>query len=421
LHILRNRIEKGSKELRVLYISQYFPPEVGATQSRSYEMAKHLVEQGHSVTVITEMPNHPKGIIQAGYRGKFFLKEELDGIKILRVWVYTSPHKTFISRILFYTTFMVTSFIAGLFSRGRYNIIFATSPPFFVGASGLLLSFLKRCKFIFEARDLWPESAIVLNELNNSILIFASKVVEKIYYKYASAIIAVTDGIKQRLISNDVPEKKIFVITNGSNSEIFKPYPKNKLKELLLEECFIVGYAGIFGIAQGMEILCDLIQSMKEDQKIKFLFIGEGPKKKRVIELKNTMQLKNLIILDEIPKDKIAQYISCFDIALVPLKKCFLFEGAVPTKMFDCMACEKPIVLAIQGEAKEIIEKSRSGIAVEPENIREMREAILKFYQSEKLVQEMGKKARKYVKKEKERAALASDLEQVMQKIVFTK
>ena len=408
------------KQLRVLYLSQYFPPEIGATQSRSYEMAKHLVEQGHHVTVITEMPNHPKGIIHPDYKGKLFLKEKIDNINIIRVWVYTSSIKTFYSRMLFYITFMVNAFFAGLFSKEKYNLVFATSPPFFVGLSGLLLSFCKRTKFIFEARDLWPESAIVLNELKNPLFIKLSEFLEKVYYKYAVAIVVVTKGIKKRLIAKKISSKKIVVIPNGSNTALFKPYSQLKRKELNLKDEFVIGYAGIFGIAQGMENLCELADQMKSERDIKFLFIGEGPKKEKIKNIKISKHLDNLIILDEIPREEIARYIACFDVAIVPLKKCLLFEGAVPTKIFDCMACEKPIIVAIKGEAKEIIESSNAGIAVSPENVEEMQNAILKLKKSEEMRKSMSQNGRQFVLKERRRCQLAHNLKELMESIVFT-
>jgi len=407
------------RPLCILYLSQYFPPEVGATQSRSYEMVKYLVDQGHKVTVVTEIPNHPKGVIHPDYKGKWYVREEVDGIDVRRVWVWAAPRKTFLTRMMFYLSFMFSSFLTGLFAKGRYDLVFATSPPFFVGASGLALSFFKRAKFIFEARDLWPESAVALNELKNPFFIAISEKLERLYYCYATHIVVVTKGIRDRLISRGLPKNKISLIPNGSNPEVFHPMKPLKRDELELKDKFVVGYAGILGIAQGMEILCELIEAMKMETDICFLFIGEGPKKEQVRKCKVEKHLDNLILLDEVPRLEIAKYIACFDVALVPLKKCMLFEGAVPTKMFDCMACEKPVILAIEGEAHRILEQAGAGLAVTPESVEEMQQAILTLRNAPETIAEMAVNGRSFVAEHRTRLIFAQDLERLMNSVVF--
>ena len=405
------------RKLRILYISQYFPPEVGATQTRAVEMAGNLVRQGHEVTVLTEFPNHPSGIIPPEYRGKLFQSESIDGISVRRSWVYTTPNKTFVTRMLFYLTFMVSAFFSGLFTRGRFDVVYATSPPFFVGITGWLLSLLKGGDFVFEVRDIWPESAVVLGELNNPHYIRWAEKLELLYYRKAARIVVVTQGIYDRLKERGIPEEKLLLIKNGTNTEIFKNHGRGKREVLGLGNKFTVCYAGIFGIAQGMEQLCELIEEMKEHSDIHFLFIGNGPKRALVEQLKKDRQLDNMTLLQEIPREEIAAYISACDVSLVPLKKNDLFLGALPSKMFDHMACERPIILSVDGEARRVLEDAKAGIFVEPENTEQMKAAILKLKSDPQQALGMGQNGRRLVERSFSRRQQALQLEQALMEL----
>ena len=403
--------------MRILYISQYFPPEVGATQTRAYEMAQNLVRNGHEVVMLTEFPNHPKGILPKKYRRRLFEHEKRDGIDVYRTWVYATPNKTFFTRMAFYLSFMFSSSFIGSFVRGPFDVVYATSPPFFVGVTGLWLSLLKRAKFVFEVRDLWPQSAVELGELNNKRFIRWSEKLESLYYSRAKKIIAVTKGIHQTLIQRDYTDK-VCLIRNGSNTDLFYYKGDGLKKELGFGNKFIVVYAGIFGIAQGMEQLCGLVESLKEDSDIHFVFIGEGPMKEKVLSIQKDKSLTNLTIFDEIPREKIADYLSIADCCLVPLKKSPLFLGALPSKMFDCMACERPVILSVDGEARIVLEESGGGIFVEPENTGQMKEAILRLKKSDDLKIKMGKAGREYVKDHFSRRKGALELESVLKESI---
>ena len=404
-------MDSSKKRVKILYISQYFPPEIGATQARAFEIARYLVKQGHKVTVITEFPNHPSGILPKKYRFKFFQKQLMEGIIVWRSWVFATPNKTFITRLAFYLSFMLSSILVGLFTGSRFDIVYATSPPFFVGVSGYILSRLKNARFVFEVRDIWPESAIVLGELSNPRLIRWAEKLERFYYSKAEKIIVVTRGILNTLLRRGEPPEKLLLIENGSNLKIYANRGQAKKIELNLQNKFVVGYFGIFGLAQGMEQLCDLVNNMKNLPDVHFLFVGDGPKKKMVLDIKHRKQLTNLTILDEIPREKIAEYISACDVTLVPLKKRKLFTSALPSKMFDNMACERPVILSVDGEARKLLEKAGAGIFVEPENTTQMMQAILTLKSNPHLCREMGKNGRAFVEKNYSREKLASKLE----------
>jgi glycosyltransferase involved in cell wall biosynthesis len=404
--------------MRILYISQYFPPEVGATQTRALEMASNLVRQGHQVTVLTEFPNHPRGIIPPQYRGRYLEHERLGDLDVVRTWVFARPFKNFYTRMGFYLSFMLSASIFGSLLRGKYDVVYATSPPFFVGAAGLWLSRWKNAKFVFEVRDVWPQSAVELGELHNPLIIRLAEWLENAFYEKAERIIAVTQGIYDTLAKRGFSPPKLRLVLNGTNTEVFANRGNHLKARLGLQDKFTVLYAGIFGIAQGMEQLVDLVECLKSNSDVHFLFIGEGPLKQKVIELKEEMFLSNLTLLDEIARENIADYISAADCCLVPLKNKPLFLGALPSKMFDFMACEKPVIVSVDGEAKRVVEESGAGIFAEPENTEQMTWAILRLKNSPEECRRMGKAGRAFVQQHFSRRQKALELESILQEIV---
>ncbi|NOY78365.1 MAG: glycosyltransferase family 4 protein [Calditrichaeota bacterium] len=400
-----------TRPLKILYISQYFPPEVGATQSRAFDMAYYLSERGHQVTVIGEFPNHPRGIVPREYRNKFWERVKLENFAVCRTWVYASPEKSFLKRMLFYVSFALSSLVAGLFIRGSFDIVYATSPPLFVGVSGYVLSRLKNAKFVFEVRDLWPDSAVALGELNNARFIRWARTLEEFFYRKAQKIVVVTAGIREALLRRKLSPQKICLVKNGTNTRYFRNVGAGVKEQLGLQNKFVVGYFGILGLAQGMEFLCEVIEKMKSYEDIHFIFVGEGPKKQTVEALKSQKKLTNLTLLGEVPREKIAGYISACDVSLVPLRKKELFTGALPSKMFDTMACERPVILSVEGEARHVLQESGAGIFVEPENAGQMISAILHLKSDPRMREEMGKNGLRFVEKKFSRKALAGELE----------
>ena len=409
---ISEKVEKHqARSLRILYISQYFPPEVGATQSRAFDMAYYLSERGHRVTVIGEFPNHPSGIMPEEYRHKFLEFKKLENFRIARSWVYASPQKNFLKRILFYLTFTFSSFVAGFFIRESFDVVYATSPPLFVGLSGYMLSRIKNAKFVFEVRDLWPDSAVALGELSNDRFIKWARSLEEFFYRKAEKIVVVTSGILETLRRRKIPPGKLCLVKNGTNIRYFKNVGAGEKIKLGLQDKFVVGYFGILGLAQGMEFLCSVIEEMKFYEDIHFIFVGEGPKKQIIEAQKSQKKLDNLTLLGEIPRKKIVRYISACDVSLVPLRRSKLFLGALPSKMFDSMACERPIILSVAGEAQKVLQESGAGIFVEPENAEQMIAAILKLKSNPRLREKMGRNGRTFVEKNYSRKALAGELE----------
>ncbi len=410
---LPEKMEKHrSRSLKILYLSQYFHPEVGATQNRAYDMAYFLSRRGHRVTILSEFPNHPSGILPKCYRYKLWEREKLDGFRVVRTWVFATPRKTAIKRLLFYFSYMVSAAVAGLFIPGRPDVVYATSPPLFVGVAGLFLSRAKQAPFVLEVRDLWPESAVALGELTNRRFIRWSGWLEELFYRKAEKIVVVTEGIYNRLLERGIPKQKLILIKNGSNTEIFSFRGQAFKKKLGLDGKFVVGYAGIFGLAQGMEFLCRVAEELKNEPDVHFLFVGEGPKKEEILRLKDERNLRNLTVLKEVPRRKIPEIISSFDVSLVPLRKNRLFEGALPSKMFDSMACERPVLLSVAGEAKRVLGQAQAGLFVEPENLEQMVQSILELKSNSEKRRQLGKNGRRFVEENFSRKKLALKLEE---------
>ncbi len=409
--------------MRILYLSQYFPPEAGATQTRAYEMATGLIRAGHQVTMLTEVPNHPQGIVHPAYRGKLWVREVLDGIDVLHVWVKASPVKTMRTRLVFYLTYMLNATLAGLLLRHKYDVIYATSPPLFVGGAALALSYLRRTPLVFEVRDLWPESAVALGELKNPRFIRWATWLEEACYHRARRIVVVTQGIYDRLVERRIPENKLSLIPNGANTALFHYQPVAGAavrRELGVVDRFLAVYAGIHGIAQGLETVLQAAQHLEDMRAsdIHFLMIGDGPCKADLLRLKSEMALSNVTMLDAQPRETIPAYLSAADVALVPLRKLELFKGALPSKIFDAWACECPIVLSMEGEARKVLERAQAGVYVEPESPQGLAQAIQALSKTPDRCRSHGKNGRQFVEAHYSRQAQARRLADLLKSLI---
>lgn len=407
--------------MRILYLSQYFPPEVGATQTRAHEMARYLVSAGHHVTMLTEVPNHPSGIIPPEYRGKLWERSDMDGIDVIRVWVKASPVKTFRTRMAFYLTYMVNAALAGLLlARGRYDVLVATSPPLFVGGAALALSFLRRIPLVFEVRDLWPESAVALGELSNPRAVALAGILEKKCYNRARRLVVVTEGIRRKLAERGFGDKLV-LIPNGANTDLFRPDPAAGAAlrdELGLADKFVVLYAGVHGIAQGLETVLEAARQLQPVPDVHFVFVGEGPKKAELLAIKERLGLDNVTMSPERPRSEMPAFLSAADVALVPLRRLELFEGALPSKMFDAWACGCPVILSIGGEARQVLEQADAGLFVEPEDAGQMARAVLRLKGDPARLRRHGDNGRRFVEENYSRQRLAAQLERLLLAVI---
>lgn len=353
--------------MRILFITDNFPPETNAPATRTYEHCREWVQMGADVTIVTCVPNFPQGRVYEGYKNRLYQTETIDGIKVIRVWSYITANEGFVKRVLDYVSFAFMAFWAGLFQK--HDIVIATSPQFFTTWAASAISKLRRKPWIFELRDLWPESIRTVGAMKQSRVLDWLEKVELWLYRDADRVVAVTDAFKQNLAARGIDADKIDVVTNGANMDLYRPREKDEalLRELGLEEKFVVGYIGTHGMAHSLDFIVSSIAKLK-DPDIHFLFVGGGAMKQTVVDLARQLELKNVTFLDPVAKADVPAYLSVIDVSLAPLKRSDTFKTVIPSKIFEASAMLKPTLLGVEGQAQEIVETYGAGVCFVPED-----------------------------------------------------
>ena len=372
--------------MRILIISQYFIPETGAPQNRLLKWAKLLGDKGAVIEVLTAMPNYPEMVIHEDYRGRFYVCEKMQGIKIHRAWIYASSVRSVPSRLMNYFSFVFTSLFVGIFRTGKFDYVFCESPPLFLGFSAYVLKVVKGAKLIFNVSDLWPESAEKLGLVTNRFLLEISACLERFLYRKSFIITGQTRGIVQN-ISTRFPLKRVFWFRNGADVKEFEALesdPGLRQKLGFAPGDFILLYAGIIGYAQGLEVILNAAALLSHEPAVKFIIMGSGPEKKKLLKMKEEAGLDSVTFLDSRPKKEVIPFIRVCDAAIIPLKRLDLFKGAIPSKIFENLALKKPILLGVEGEAKELlIDTGNAGLAFIPEDHLDLASKILYLYSHE--------------------------------------
>lgn len=400
--------------MKLLILTQYFPPEIGAPQNRLYELALRLQKKGVEVSVLTAMPNYPQMKIHQNYKGKCYCKETLNELKIHRAWIYVSQSKSIISRLLNYFSFVISAFFIGAFKLKKQDVLMVESPPLFLGITAYLLAKLKGAKLLFNVSDLWPESAEKLGIISNKFLLSIATKLEEFCYKKSSLISGQTQGIVNN-ISTRFPNKNVYWLKNGVdinfydvNKEIEKEAWKNENN--YSNEDFILFYGGIIGHAQGLEVILNATKKLEEYKNIKFVLLGNGPEKEKLIKLRDELKLTNLRFFDAVPKSEMQRIIMSTNATIIPLKRLDLFKGAIPSKIFENLALKKPIILGVEGEAEELfIKQGKCGVSFIPEDSEDLAKQILKLYNDRNLVVELGENGLKYVSENFNRDKIAEE------------
>lgn len=377
--------------MKLLFLTDNFPPEVNAPASRTYAHCREWMKKGVDVTVITCAPNFPQGKVYAGYKNKLYQTENIEGIKVVRVWTYITQNEGFVKRTLDYISFSLSAFLAGIFCKA--DIIVATSPQFFTALCGRTLSFWKRTPWIMEVRDLWPESIKTVGAMKDNAMIRYLEWEEMRCYKSAKQIVVVTDSFKKRLTERGIPSEKIAVVKNGVDRFLFAPLPKDQvlLKELGLEGKKLIGYIGTHGMAHKLDFILQCAKSIEGKNNYHFLFIGNGAKKNELTALKKQLKLTNVTMLDSVAKTEVKRYISILDVCLINLRKSDLFKTVIPSKIFENAAMEIPILMGVEGEAQEIIESYQAGLCFEPENEADFCDKLNRLLSDEQLYEQCKK------------------------------
>ncbi len=371
--------------MHILFLSDNFPPEVNAPASRTHEHCKEWVAAGHQVTVITCAPNFPKGRVFDGYRNALWQSEWIDGIRVLRVWSYITANEGFVRRVLDYQSFMLTATLASLFVR-KVDVVVGTSPQFFTACAAWMVGGLKRRPWVFELRDLWPESIKAVGAMKNSAAIRWLEKLEMFLYRRASRIVTVTHSFRRTLGARGIDTDKIDVITNGVDIGRFSPRPKDAalLGELGFEGKFVAGYIGTHGMAHALETLLQAahrLQALPGGQTIRLLLLGDGARKAALQAQAAQLGLRNLVFVDSVPKDQVARYWSALDVSIIHLRRTELFTTVIPSKMFECMGMGLPLLHGVAGESAEIVEREGVGRVFEPENVDQLVQHLLAMQQ----------------------------------------
>lgn len=357
--------------MHILFLTDNFPPEVNAPATRTHEHAREWVKAGHKVTVITCTPNFPKGRVFDGYKNRLWQREHIDGIDVVRVWSFIATNEGFFLRTLDYVSYMAAAIVAAPFVA-RVDVVIATSPQFFTAVAGYLISQLKRAPFVFELRDLWPESIRAVGAMRSERLLSALERVELFLYHRASAIVSVTHAFRANIVSRGVDPEKVYVVTNGADMSRFKPTPRNEqlASSLGLDDCFVAGYVGTHGLAHALGTLLDAADLLRRNahSRIRILLLGDGAEKEALKSRARNMGLDNVVFVDTVPKDEVARYWSLLDASIIHLRDTALFETVIPSKLFEAMAMGIPVLHGVRGESARIVEESRAGLLFEPEN-----------------------------------------------------
>ena len=413
--------------MNILLIHQYFLEENDPGGSRWNEFTRVWTEQGHTVTVLGGMMHYNGKEKIAEYKGKHFVRKQQGAVTVWRCHVSEAYNKHFIGRLWGYFSFMFSSLYAGLFkAKGKFDVVIVTSPPLFVGASGYLISRLRRMPFVFEVRDLWPESAIDTGVLTNKLVIKLAYWVEAFIYKRAALINVLTPAFYTALREKKgIPESKLIQISNASDfslsEKLLNDFDRAAFrKEHDLNGRFVITYVGAHGVANYLEQLLDAGEALA-DTNVLFLLIGQGMEKDRIMKMAADRKITNVRFLDSVPKAEVFRYILASEMGASVLKRVDTFKTVYSNKTFDYMSCKRPILMAIDGASRELVEAAGAGVYVEPENISEYNRIIREYLKDPERIVREGESGYKFAKENFDREVLAKKYLEYISKIVKRK
>jgi glycosyltransferase involved in cell wall biosynthesis len=401
--------------MRILFLSHYFPPEVNAPASRTFEHCREWARSGHQVTVVTCAPNHPRGVVYQGYRNRLWQRERRDGIDVIRVCTYITANERALKRTLAYISFFVACIFATPFLP-RADVLITTSPQFFNGLAGYPVKLMTRIPWVLEIRDLWPESIRAVGAIRNERVLGFLSALERFAYRHCDHLVPVTESFRRYLRGKGIPEEKITVVRNGVDLGFFQSArdPQALRTTLQLEGKFVVSYVGTHGMAHGLETVLEAAALLPGNVPVVFLLVGDGAERARLRAMCEERALTNVIMLEQQPRERMPEIWALSDASLVLLRKLPLFETVIPSKIFESMAMQKPIVLGVVGEARDIVEEARAGLTFEPENAAELVAAVMRLAADRELAATLGENGRRYVATHFDRCRLARRLEGVL-------
>lgn len=394
--------------MRILVFSHYYPPEVNAPASRTSEHCRLWASEGHDVTVVTCAPNHPHGRLYAGYANRRFQQAMVDGVQVVRIWTYLAPNAGFGRRILNYLSFLVSAFTA-MPRLARPDIVLTTSPQLFCGLVGLVAKWKWRVPWVFEVRDLWPESIVAVGAMKRGPVIRALEAMEALAYRKADHVVPVTDGFVAHIASRRRSHDGITVLKNGVDLDLFRPADGAAIKSRLgIHAPFLAVYVGTHGMAHGLDALLDAAALLRDERDIAFLLVGDGADRERLVTRARALGLGNVHFAGQLPKADMPAIWSASDASLVLLKRSDTFKTVLPSKMFEAMAMACPIVLGVEGEARALLDAAGAGLAITPEDAPQLAGAVRRLARDPALAGRLGASGLTHVRAHFDRRRIAS-------------
>lgn len=401
--------------MRILFLSHYFPPEVNAPATRTYEHCKQWAAMGHDVTVVSCVPHHPMGKVYPGYRNRFYTVEHKDGIKAIKIWTYITANEGFVKRTLNYILYMLMAILISPFLK-KADVVISTSPQFFNGFAGYFVSRIKRCPWLLEIRDLWPESIVAVGAIKNVRMIRLLESIERFAYRKADHLVPVTNAFCTHILAHGARPEQLTMIRNGVNLELFKPtpYDTSLADQLGVRDKFVLSYVGTHGMAHGLDVMLEAAEQLQDDDRIRFLLVGDGSERVRLEEEVARRGLGNVVMLGQQPKHRMPAIWSISNVSLVVLRRLELFKTVIPSKIFESMAMKKPIILGVEGESRALIEEANAGICIQPENSEQLAKAARLLVDDKRRYQQFSQDGFHYARQHCDRASLARLYEGVL-------
>ena len=395
--------------MRIFYVSQYYPPEVNAPAQRVADFAKAWRAAGHEVVVLTGFPNHPTGRIYDGYKLRHLRRETIDGVEVVRTYLYPAPNKGTVRRCMNYASFMSSAATIGSLAVGKVDIVIASCPQLLVGVAGCAISRFKRVPFVLAVRDVWPEALVAVGVRLNRPMYSLLERTARYLYKRADKIVTVTRGAQEVIKKYGVPEEKFELIPTGISVDAIEPMePPAELRNALgANDGVLVSYIGTHGMAQQLSTVLQAAKTLSDEPKIHFVLLGDGAEKEDLVQMKRDLGLTNVHFRDQVPQSQALKYVSASDICLVPLRKAELFRETIPSKMYEIMACARPMILGVDGEARELLGSASAGVFVEPEDHSALAEAVLALARDPESRSKYGENGREFVLEHYDKRILA--------------
>ncbi|MCA1647352.1 MAG: glycosyltransferase family 4 protein [Chloroflexi bacterium] len=403
--------------MRIAYICHYFVPEPAAPAARVHEFARAWVRAGHAVSVITTFPNHPLGRIPLAYRGRWWATERLDGIRVLRCWLFAVPNTGVGRRGLDHLSFMLTALAFGLPRLGTVDVVIASSPTLFSALAAWLMAALRRVPFVLEVRDLWPEAIVGLGLMRPGPLVRILERLARFLYRRAARVVVVTEAFADRLAAQGLSRRKLAVIPNGADTHLFSPLADGASTRAAmgLDGRFVVAYIGSHGFAHGLGVVLDAAAGQPE---VTYVLVGDGADRERLLAQRDRRGLRNVVMRPSVAKSEMPGLYAAADVCLVPLRDVPIFEAFVPSKLFEMLAAGRPIIGAVRGEAREILARSGGALLVEPERGDQLAQAVARLRADPALRAELARKGRAFAEQHYDRDTLAARYLDLLQDVV---